>query len=624
VPNPAAYPFIVTAGQIVLNAATYIADGTIGNAMIGNYIQDDAYEYTPNVSHSGWKIDKSGSISASAITVYQSDGTVILDASGISNDMPLGGSTAGVLTTSVANFELRNDRDATAIVVPTIATNGDAVDHVNNTDGSCDISFEWLWAGTEIDIDGFEVFIYSATTGANYTFGTATAAESVFNITGDRRAFVLSGVPADRYYTFGVRAYRVVDPDVNAAGVIKTTIVQPSIAAEDGYQPETAVAFAGNITGTINGNSISAHLNTNTTALNVGLGNVNNTSDATQQAATLSAATANDVGLGSVNNTSDATQQAATLAAATASDVGLGSVTDGANVNAPGLGAKANMSSFTVADQGEFYVHGFDGAGNAADVDGYISLASTPTGIAKGSVLTAGLGGGWVMYCHSANFFPHGGTQTRIAMVKNDGGQWYWNNNSIWSAFTPSGDSWVIGTCFAGATDAAGIYRITLWAAGTHYSQIGAFADLDQITSSNADVYIGDLAVDTLQIAGNAITIPDSDSYTTPSINGTAAWTADLCEVSIEVATAAEILIFWAFRLGWSGGSSWGLRVYDVSAASYVLTRTGMDATVDFPSGVIARTAGSAGTYTFQLQFYGADADVTMQTATLVAQGAMK
>ena len=46
-------------------------------------------------------------------------------------------------------------------------------------------------------------------------------------------------------------------------------------------------------------------LNANTTAGDVGLGNVTNASQATIQAATLSAADADDVGLGNVDNTSD-------------------------------------------------------------------------------------------------------------------------------------------------------------------------------------------------------------------------------------------------------------------------------------------------------------------------------
>ena len=58
---------------------------------------------------------------------------------------------------------------------------------------------------------------------------------------------------ADLYYTFGVRAYRQVDPDINAARVIQTSIVKPSLAAENPYRPSASVAFAGDVTGTVNG-----------------------------------------------------------------------------------------------------------------------------------------------------------------------------------------------------------------------------------------------------------------------------------------------------------------------------------------------------------------------------------
>ncbi len=53
--------------------------------------------------------------------------------------------------------------------------------------------------------------------------------------------------------------------------------------------------------------AVSTLQNSNTTKDDVGLGNVDNTSDATQQAATLAAATKSDVGLGNVDNKSSAT-----------------------------------------------------------------------------------------------------------------------------------------------------------------------------------------------------------------------------------------------------------------------------------------------------------------------------
>jgi hypothetical protein len=170
---------------------------------------------------------------------------------------PAGTFVAGVAASTVAtattNFNASNDRNSTAIAAPTILADGTAVDHTIRTDGSADISFEWAWSGNEGDIDGFLVYVYQASTNAAYTFGTTPAAETVFTLPAAKRAFIMYGVGATLFTKFGVRAYRSVDKDVNAAGVIMSTIAVPSLAAENPYQPSTSVAFTGNITGTING-----------------------------------------------------------------------------------------------------------------------------------------------------------------------------------------------------------------------------------------------------------------------------------------------------------------------------------------------------------------------------------
>lgn len=151
------------------------------------------------------------------------------------------------------NFNGRNDRDGTAITAPTIAGDGTAVDHTINTDGTANVSCEWSWGGTNADIDGFMVYVHQDTAATAYTFGTTPATEAVYFLAADKRAFILYGVPADRYYTFGVRAYRQVDPDIAASRLIQTAIVKPSLAAENPYRPASSVAFAGNVTGTVNG-----------------------------------------------------------------------------------------------------------------------------------------------------------------------------------------------------------------------------------------------------------------------------------------------------------------------------------------------------------------------------------
>src|SRR3546814_20240946 len=85
--------------------------------------------------------------------------------------------------------------------------------------------------------------------------GTTAAEEAVLTLPADKRAMILTGVAANKYYTFGVQAYRRVDPDVDAAENLKSDIVQPSESAEDPYQPSPSVAFAGAITGHLPGAS---------------------------------------------------------------------------------------------------------------------------------------------------------------------------------------------------------------------------------------------------------------------------------------------------------------------------------------------------------------------------------
>ena len=172
------------------------------------------------------------------------------------NTSNVGTQSVATAQAAIQNFDGRNDRDATAITNPTIAADGSAVDHVINDDGSCDISLDWSWGGSEPDIDGFRIYVRASTSGASYNMGTTPSEEVVIYAAASRRALILYGVPVNKYFTFGVEAYRVVDPDVAAAGIITTAIIQPTWGGsgpEDPYQPASSVAFAGNVTGTIDG-----------------------------------------------------------------------------------------------------------------------------------------------------------------------------------------------------------------------------------------------------------------------------------------------------------------------------------------------------------------------------------
>jgi hypothetical protein len=168
------------------------------------------------------------------------------------------GVPATVVAAAAVNFNASNDRNSAAIAAPTIASDGGAVDHALQSNGTADISFEWSWSGNEGDIDGFQVFIYQSASLSAYTFGTSPDAETVYIVPANKRAFILYGVAPDLYYTPGVRAYRKVDKDIAVSGVILSLLVKPTLAAENPYRPSTNAAFGGDITGTIAGIPASA------------------------------------------------------------------------------------------------------------------------------------------------------------------------------------------------------------------------------------------------------------------------------------------------------------------------------------------------------------------------------
>jgi hypothetical protein len=160
-----------------------------------------------------------------------------------------------ISSAALTNFNSRNDRKSTVPAAPVLPTDGTCLDHAVNTDGSVNLSIEWTYAGSgdAYDIDGFEVLVRAGSTSAAYTFGTSPLEEQVYVVPADKRALIVYGIPANSYYTVGVRAYRMVDQDINVSGVLRSAITKASGSGENPYQPSAAVAFAGNITGTISG-----------------------------------------------------------------------------------------------------------------------------------------------------------------------------------------------------------------------------------------------------------------------------------------------------------------------------------------------------------------------------------
>ena len=307
--------FKVSGGNVFINNVL-IEDASITNAKIGNVIQSTLWE---PIYKQGWHLNKDGSAFFNNITITNTAGNTIMSSgtgvewsylankpldstilnsnvtltslgytgdlnatngaiwSAVTDDggkpangadvtsantalntVNVGSLSAADVSTATTNFNNRNDRSILAVVDPIVATDGTAVNHISNTDGSVDVTFEWSWLGTNSDIDGFVVYSRNSITNEVYVFGTTPSEESLIYLPADRRAFGFLGISANNYYTFGVQAYRRVDPDISLNGLISSQIIIAAGVNENPYQPSTSVTFAGDITGTIQGTNIGA------------------------------------------------------------------------------------------------------------------------------------------------------------------------------------------------------------------------------------------------------------------------------------------------------------------------------------------------------------------------------
>lgn len=131
--------------------------------------------------------------------------------------------------TAAYNFNIRNDRISEIPASPTIIDS--SLTHRENDDGSANLVIKWDypdWKETEKNehnIDGFLIYMYADTTDEPYQFGSQMADETMVDVTYNVRTYTFPAVPANLYYTIGVRAYRRVDADINRDGILMSEIV---------------------------------------------------------------------------------------------------------------------------------------------------------------------------------------------------------------------------------------------------------------------------------------------------------------------------------------------------------------------------------------------------------------
>lgn len=172
-------------------------------------------------------------------------------------EIRIGSSTVDTLLSDVdgliADFDATNNTDYTALVVPTVASDGSAISHDVNPSSSVNISFTWAWAGDESEIDGFAITgRVNATDTAAYTFGTNLDEEWAVQLPASHRNVLFTNLPATSYYSVAVVAYRRVNKDATLApeGLLATGYIQSGHTSEKPYQPETTDDFTGDNVGT--------------------------------------------------------------------------------------------------------------------------------------------------------------------------------------------------------------------------------------------------------------------------------------------------------------------------------------------------------------------------------------
>ena len=140
------------------------------------------------------------------------------------------GKPAEEVLESISNFDNRNDRISTVPANPVVEGDGTAVDHIVNTDGSVDISFEWEFNGTgdAYNIDGFTIYVHQGASSSPYTFGTEPE-KTAFFIPANKRVLSCTACLLINTIRSG-QAYRTVDMDIDESGTLESSIVKTAHA----------------------------------------------------------------------------------------------------------------------------------------------------------------------------------------------------------------------------------------------------------------------------------------------------------------------------------------------------------------------------------------------------------
>lgn len=143
----------------------------------------------------------------------------------------------------------------------------------------------------------------------------------------------------------------------------------------------------------------------------------------------------------------------------------------------------------------------------------------------------------------------------------------------------------------------------------------GAVAQLNTIPTT----YIANLAVSTIKIGNDAVTVPAAANGGTFSGNGTMRF---MFSITVVLDHPGDVTIWWAFAQGYASGQrNWGFKITRNGAT--IKIRPTMNAIIDYPSGMVPDHGRAAGTYTYSLYWYGQDSTIST-SGSMLALGTKK
>jgi len=167
--------------------------------------------------------------------------------------------------------------------------------------------------------------------------------------------------------------------------------------------------------------------------------------------------------------------------------------------------------------------------------------------------------------------------------------------------------------------DGVGSTPISTARISADYVQITGLTQIDQavINTLAADTgFISNLEVDTLNIAGNAVTIPVTGTSSQLTGNGSL---QAMVNVSFILPAVSNVLILWTIEQGYIGTTpTWGYQLRKSDGTFTYDERSAMTFGNDFPTGQLLLTNQPAGAFNVQLRWNGQNSNITGQGSMTV------